>query len=64
MDKESGRWVAQLGYKGKHYNLGRFPATEEGKLQAAKAYEEGARRIHAQFACLDKNGTSTEGDNV
>jgi AP2 domain len=59
-DKSKGKWVAQIGYKGKHYHLGQFPATEEGKLAAAKAYEEGAARIHAEFACFDKEGTSTE----
>jgi AP2 domain len=61
-EKNDKKWLAQIGYKGKHYNLGMFPGTEEGKLRAAKAYEEGAKRLHGEFACSDNKGTAAGED--
>jgi hypothetical protein len=61
-DKSKDKWIAQIGYRGKHYHLGQFPATEEGKLMAAKRYEEGAARIHEEFACIDRKGTAAGED--
>jgi len=61
-DKSVGQWTAQIQHKKKHYNLGRFGSTEEGKLKAAKAYEEAAARIHLGFACFDRKGTAAGED--
>lgn len=44
--RESGRWKAQIGFDGKHYNLGTYD-TEE---LAHKAYMLAARRHWGEFA--------------
>jgi len=55
---KDSRWYAQIHCMGKHHHLGSFPGTEEGKLMAAKAYEEAAKIFHAEFACFDIRGTA------
>lgn len=61
-DKSVSSWVAQINYQGKHYRLGRFGKTEEGKLKAAEAYERAASGLHAGFACFDRKGTAAGED--
>jgi hypothetical protein len=40
------RWVAYIQYKGIHKNLGSFG----NPIDAAKAYDEAAKKIHGRFA--------------
>ena len=44
--KQSNKWKAQYGYKGKVYYLGYY-ATE---LEAAKAYREATEQLHGEYA--------------
>lgn len=42
-------WAAQIRENGKKVHLGQFKTPEE----AARAYDEAARRIHGEFACVN-----------
>ncbi|HLK51813.1 MAG TPA: HNH endonuclease [Candidatus Angelobacter sp.] len=44
------RWDAKICVRGKHYLLGRFIKKED----AVKAYEEGAPRLHGEFARVNR----------
>lgn len=48
-DKERNKWVAIIGFNGKHKKLGRFDNEEE----AAKAYDNVAKELHGKFAKLN-----------
>ncbi len=48
-DRWTGRWVAKIGHKGKHINLGRYKTPE----LAAKAYDRAAIEYHGEFASLN-----------
>jgi hypothetical protein len=43
------KWVAQITYKGKTFNLGRFKTEEE----AASAYNEKAKELFGEFALIN-----------
>ena len=45
----SGKYTATLGHNNKHYYLGRYTS----ELDAAKAYDEVARKVHKEFAVLN-----------
>ena len=45
-----GQWMAQISYKGKHYNLGRYGKVEE----AAKAYARAKELIQEDAKILEK----------
>ena len=47
--KTSGRYLAQIAFRGTHYNLGRFDTAEE----AAHAYDRKAIELHGKFANLN-----------
>lgn len=44
-DSTRNKYRAQIEFKGKHYNLGRFDTKEEAK----KAYEEAKEKLHKKF---------------
>jgi hypothetical protein len=44
-----GKWKAQCSKAGKHHNLGYFVDVED----AARAYDDAARRLHGEFATLN-----------
>jgi len=50
MAKYRKPWVAQIVVKGVHHSLGYYP----DETSAAIAYNEGAKRLHGEFACLNK----------
>jgi hypothetical protein len=47
--KDTAKWVAQITAEGQHYGLGAFI----DEVDAAKAYDEAARRLHGEFAYLN-----------
>ena len=47
--KGSSKWVAQIKFLGKSVTLGTFT----NELQAAKAYNEKAKEVFGEFACLN-----------
>lgn len=48
-DKSRGKYFASISIKGKAKNIGRFNTAEE----AARAYDEVARIVHKEYACLN-----------
>jgi len=44
----TGKWRAVIHHKGKQYNLGHYTTKED----AAKAYNEGAKKYHKEFASV------------
>jgi len=44
--KKTKPWKAQIGYRGKNVNIGRYKTEEE----AAKSYDKEARRLFGEFA--------------
>lgn len=48
-----GYWLSRIGIKGKRINLGYFPKTKQGEIDAAKAYDEAAKKYHKEFAVLN-----------
>jgi len=49
-DSERKQWLAQLKSMQKKVYYQRFPGTETGKLAAASAYNEAARKYFKEFA--------------
>lgn len=47
--KASGKWVARICTEGKQIHLGCF----EHEIDAAKAYDNAARKCHGEFAGLN-----------
>jgi len=48
-EKKSGKWLAYITVHGRRHNLGSF----QSEVEAAKAYDEGARRLGAKRARLN-----------
>jgi hypothetical protein len=48
-DKNREKWITHIGFHRKMYFLGRFSTAEE----AARAYDEAARRLYGEFARLN-----------
>jgi hypothetical protein len=47
------RWLARIYFNNRRYELGRFPPTPEGELDAAKAYNQKAKEFYGDFAYLN-----------
>ncbi len=47
--KRGKKWIASIQYNRKPYQLGTF----ENEIAAAKAYDEKAKELHGEFACLN-----------
>ena len=47
--KENRKWLAQIHFKGEYIFLGYF----KDEIQAAKAYDQAAKKYYGQFACLN-----------
>ncbi|MCG7852853.1 MAG: HNH endonuclease, partial [Methanosarcinaceae archaeon] len=47
--KSRGKWVARIGVGGRQIHLGYF----EDEIDAAKAYDNAARKYHGEFAALN-----------
>jgi len=48
-DKNLKRWIARIMFNKKRIYLGSF----RDEIEAAKAYDNAARKYHAEFACLN-----------
>jgi hypothetical protein len=49
LEKGRGKWLAYISYNGKRIHLGRF----DDEIEAAKAYDEAAKKYHGEFARLN-----------
>ena len=47
--KQSRKWTARIGIAKKEIHLGSF----DNEVDAAKAYDEAAKKYHGEFACLN-----------
>jgi hypothetical protein len=47
--KENQKWIAQIHFNGEYIFLGYF----KDETQAAKAYDQAAKKYYGQFACLN-----------
>ena len=47
--KQTRKWSANIGFEYKVIHLGYF----KNEIDAAKAYDEAAKKYHGQFACLN-----------
>lgn len=52
VSRKNGGWQASIGFNNRNYYLGVF-STEDA---AAAAYDEAARKLHGEFACLNFEG--------
>lgn len=52
-NKNNKRWEVQISIYGKGKYIGQFPYTPEGEIQAAKAYDKIAIKVHGEFANLN-----------
>jgi len=48
-DEKCGKWRAGIKHQNKHIHLGMF----EDEIEAAKAYDEAAKKYHGEFAVLN-----------
>jgi hypothetical protein len=49
------KWVASIRVHGEKLYLGIFPPTEDGKIAAARAYDDAAREYFGEFAVTNFN---------
>lgn len=47
------KWSSSITVYGKKYNLGRFPLTTEGEIEAALAYNKAAKHFKGEFAHIN-----------
>ncbi len=47
--KKNRKWIAQINSDGVHYSLGSY----KNEMEAAIAYDEGAKKYHGEFAALN-----------
>jgi hypothetical protein len=59
-DKRAHKWEASIGVDGKHKHLGRFDSRED----AARAYNEAAKRLHGNFARLNEIPSPNPDPNI
>lgn len=45
LDRRTGKWLAQIGYEGRHKVIGAFSCKDD----AAKAYADASERYHGEF---------------
>lgn len=55
-DAESGKWAAAISFNKKRIKIGRYAT----KVQAARAYNEAAKKYHGEFARLNEIKEVTE----
>ena len=53
LNKREVKWVGQIRCDGKRIHLGCFPFTEQGEIDAAKAYDRKAIELFSDFARLN-----------
>jgi hypothetical protein len=49
LNKRKMKWIARIRYDGKHKFIGYF----DDEIEAAKAYDEAAKKYHGEFAALN-----------